>query len=150
MLSCRLRASLSPLGAFLRPSWRQLGTVLGPSGCHVEPSCSQDSLKRPHVAKTLSPNSQGAHLGEPLLSLVLPQLMLLLLLPLLLLLLQLLLLLVVLAKPSQLLRLLLPARSSNLYVNYRSANNKYFVDSFGMSVQCRHKVETTYKEQKLS
>ena len=65
-------------------------------------------------------------------NLALPQLMLLLLLPLLLLLLQLLLLLVVLAKPSQLLRLLLPARSSNLYVNYRSANNKYFVDSFGM------------------
>ena len=81
-------------------------------------------------------------------NLALPQLMLLLLLPLLLLLLQLLLLLVVLAKPSQLLRLLLPARSSNLYVNYRSANNKYFVDSFGMSVQCRHKVETTYEEQK--
>ena len=93
---------------------------------------------------------RGAHLGEHVLFLALPQLMLLLLVPLLLLLLQLLLLLVVLGKPSQLLRLLLPARSSSLYVNYRSANNKYFVDSFGMSVQCIHKVETTHEEQKLS
>ena len=60
-----------------------------------------------------------------------------------LLLLHLLFLLVLLAKPPQLLRLLLPARSSNLYVNYRYTNNKDFVDSFGMSVQCRHKVETS-------